>query len=295
MQPNLQHADPSADPHDAIAAQLRNLAPRVMEDSAQLSIAPSVSPEIAREPEFHTAPLNDNIGDLLDSSHPARSGRRLFMTTVCAGMLVAAAWYVYGDTAKQQISHLIPQLRPAALVPQTASVESQDAANQASTPELKAEPAIAPNAVGTADANTAPAVPETGSVPGQAQLPPEIAQSIESMKQEIASLRQTVEQLQTSQQQLGRDIAKINEQEARRAASAKNTKSAPKRQAQPERALAAPVVIPRQAAPYPPPSQPQAYPRAPAQRDTYAAPAAPAQLPPQPGDTSVPRPPMPLR
>ncbi|EKS31948.1 hypothetical protein [Afipia clevelandensis] len=293
MQPNLQHADPSADPHDAIAAQLRGLAPRVMEESAQLSIAPAVSPELAREPEFQTAPLNDNIGDLLDSPHLARSRRRLFMTTVCAGMLIAAVWLVYGDTAKQQISQLIPQLRPAALVPQTASVESQDSAGQASPSEPKAEAATAPNA-STRDANTAPSVPEATSVPGQAQLPPEIAQSIESMKQEIASLRQTVEQLQTGQQQLGRDVAKINEQEARRAASAKGTKPAPKRQAQPQRALAAPVVIPRPAAPYPP-SQTQAYPHAPAQRDTYAAPAAPAQLPPQPGDASVPRPPMPLR
>ncbi|EGP08252.1 hypothetical protein CSIRO_1978 [Bradyrhizobiaceae bacterium SG-6C] len=265
-----------------------------MEESAQLSIAPAVSPELAREPEFQTAPLNDNIGDLLDSPHPARSRRRLFTTTVCAGMLIAAVWLVYGDTAKQQISQLIPQLRPAALVPQTASVESQDSAGEASPPEPKAEAATAPNA-STADANTAPSVPEAGSVSGQAQLPSEIAQSIESMKQEIASLRQTVEQLQTGQQQLGRDVAKINEQEARRAASAKGTKSGPKRQAQPQRALAAPAVIPRSAAPYPPPSQTQVYPRAPAQRDTYAAPAAPAQLPPQPGDTSVPRPPMPLR
>jgi len=210
-------------------------------------------------------------------------------------MLIAAAWLVYGDTAKQQISQMIPQLRPAALVPQTASVESPDSAGQVSPPEPKAEAAIAPNAASTADANTAPSAPETRSVPGQAQLPPEIDRSIESMKQEIASLRQTVEQLQTNQQQLGRDVAKINEQEARRAASAKSTKSTPKRQAQPQHTVAAPVVISRPAAPYPPPSQPQAYPRAPAQRDTYAVPAAPAQLPPQPGDTSAPRPPMPLR
>jgi hypothetical protein len=47
----------------------------------------------------------------------------------------------------------------------------------------------------------------------------------------------------------------------------------------------------------PPPaySQGQTYPQGAAQRDAYIPPPAPTQLPPQPGDTSAPRPPAPLR
>ena len=103
MQLDVQHADPQADPHDAIAAQLRDLTPRAAGDPAALSIAPTASPELSREPSFQAAALNDNVGDILDP--PRRNGARwdMFLATVCAGAIVAATWHSYGDAAKQQL------------------------------------------------------------------------------------------------------------------------------------------------------------------------------------------------
>jgi len=291
MQLDVQHADPQADPHDAIAAQLRDLTPRAADDSATLSIAPTVSPELSREPSFQAAALNDNVGDILDP--PRRNGARwgMILATVCVGAVVAAAWHSYGDAAKQQLSAVMPQLRPATLIPAQTASEPQNSASQAAAPQSASETT-------TQDAPTAPAEPTpaqaTAATSTPAPLSPEIAGSIESMKQEIAALKQTIEQLQTGQQQLGRDIAKLNEQDARRKPSAQAARPAPKPQAQ---RVPPPVIPYRAPAPYPPQasSQVQTYSHAAAPRDTYIAPAAPAQLPPQPGDTSVPRPPMPLR
>jgi hypothetical protein len=64
MQSNLLDADPQADPHDAIAAQLRDLTPRLGENSAGSSIAPTVSLDSPREPSFHATPLNDNTDEI---------------------------------------------------------------------------------------------------------------------------------------------------------------------------------------------------------------------------------------
>ena len=284
---NVQHADPQADPHDAIAAQLRDLAPRVADHSAVPSIAPTATPESPREPSFQTEPLNDNVGDILDP--PRRKGIRwsMLLATVCAGAVVAAAWHLYGDAAKQQLSVLIPQLRPAALVPAQTTPEPQDSTTQAAS---KTTAQDAPSA------STEPAPAQAAAVTSApAPLSPEIAQSIETMKQEIASLKQTIEQLQTSQQQLGRDVSKLNEQDTRRKASAQAARPVPKPQIQ--RMPSSPVVPYRAPAPYPPQvsSPASTYSHATTQRETHIAPAAPAQLPPQPGDTSVPRPPMPLQ
>lgn len=294
MQPNLQHADPHADPHDAIAAQLRDLAPRIAEDPSGPSIAPAASPETSPEPSFHAAPLNDNTGESLDLTSRTGPRRGTLIVIVCAGIAAAVAWHTYADAAKQQISHLVPQLIPAALVPaQTPSAEPQSETAQAATPQPASDVSNAQDASAapTESGATAPAAA------AQNTTAPDAALLIENITREIASLKQTVEQLQAGQQQLSRDIAKINEQEARRKVSAQAPKPVSRPQAPPQRPVAYPVVSSRTPAPYPAPTSPRAqiYPQGPAQRDAYVAPPPPTQLPPQPGDTSVPRPPLPLR
>lgn len=295
MQLNLQHADPHADPHDAIAAQLRDLAPRIADDPADVSIAPAETP---REPSFHAAPLNDNADNILGSARRPGYRRAALLVTICAGIAAAAVWHMYGGAAKQQLTEAMPQLVPAALVPtQSAPAETQTTDAKVAQPQPTSDPAPAQDAsVISPEPNTASSTPAAATVPSRAALPPEVAQSIEAMTREITSLKQTVEQLQASQQQLSHDVAKINEQEAKRKL-AQTAKPAPRPQPQQQRPSTPAVAYPRAPAPYPAQTSPQtqSYPQSAAQRDAYIAPPVPTQLPPQPGDTSVPRPPLPLR
>ncbi len=318
MQAELQHADPYADPHDAIGAQLRDIAPRLAHDPSEFGVTPAASPEPAPAPSLQDIslkdsplkdmPLNDNVSDIHDLTPRAGAGRGVALI-VCAGLAAAAAWYAYGDEARQRLSNfsnLVPQFlagAPAQNASAADTVDSQPAVNPAPAQEAAASPAT------PAQPAAAPASSAAETPPVQAALPPELAQSIETMTREIASLKQTVEQLQAGQQQLGRDVAKVTEHEASRkpvARAAKPSAAKPAAAPRPQRAAAtgapprnlgtltpySPSPAYSQGRTYP---QGQAYPQGTAQRDAYIPPPAPTQLPPQPGDTSVPRPPMPLR
>jgi hypothetical protein len=304
----LSYADPQTDPHDAIVAQLRDLAPRVAHKPADLNVAPAAVPgaasETPSEPPLHVT--NDNTGDIRIPAPYARTGRRVVLFIVCIGIAAAAAWHFYGQEAKRQLSDLVPQLLAGTSAPaQNANAtEPRDTATAQATapqPEPAADPAPAQEAADAAPATPAEpaAAPSTQAVeaaPAQAAIPSELAQSMEAMANEIASLKKTVEELQTGQQQLSRDVAKVTEHEARRKLPAKSSKpAAPPR---PQRA-STPAAAPHAIAPAPPPAyrQEQTYRRGSVQHDAYVPPPppAPAQLPPQPGDASAPRPPMPLR
>ena len=305
MQFKLQHADSQADdPHDVIAAQLRDLAPRLAPDPDGPNLAPAVHAEPSSEPSLRAAPLNDNSGDVQDLTPRPRSGRGAMLLIACAGIAAAAGWHSYGDEAKQRLSSLLPQLLAGTSAPaQNANAaEPEDAASQTATPQPAGDPAVQEAAAASATPTEAAAAASSAAEPPpvQAALPPELAQSIETMAREIVSLKQTVEQLQAGQQQLSRDVAKAAEHETRRKPAVQASKPAAPR---PQRA-STPAPAPRTFAPssqtYPQGSaypQSQTYPQGAAQRDAYIPPTppAPAQLPPQPGDTSVPRPPMPLR
>ena len=327
MQAELQHPDPYADPHDAIGAQLRDIAPRHAHDPSEFGVTPAVAPETANAPSLHDTPLkdmplkdmplNDNVSDIHDLTPRAGAGRGVTLI-LCAGVAAAAAWYSYGEEAKQRLSnfsHLVPQFlagAPASSAdtagPQNAAadtVDSQPAASPVPAQEAAATPAT------VAQHATAPSSSTVEAPPVQAALPPELAQSIETMTREIASLKQTVEQLQAGQQQLGRDVAKVTEHEASRKPVARAAKRVAAPRPQHAAATGAPPrnlgtltpyspspaysqgrTYPQQGPTYP---QGQAYPQGAAQREAYIPPPAPTQLPPQPGDTSAPRPPMPLR
>lgn len=300
MQLEQQHVDPHADPHDVIAAQLRNLAPRVAHAPSQADVTLAASPEPTSEPLFHAAPLNDNAGDIRDLSPRKGLARGMAGLIVCTGIAAAAAWHSYGDEAKQRLSHLVPQLFAGTTAPTQSAdaAESQDTASQITAPQPAAEPASTQDTAAAPATSPEPATaPSTAAVetpPTQASVTPEVAQSIATMAREIASLKQTVEQLQAGQQQLSRDVAKVNEHETRRKPVAQASKPVPP--PRPQQA-ATPAPVTRNVQPYAPQAYPQGqtYPQGGAQRDAYVPPPAPTQLPPQPGDTSVPRPPMPLR
>ncbi|TKT71663.1 hypothetical protein YH63_009690 [Afipia massiliensis] len=312
MQLELQHVDPHADPHDAIVAQLRELAPRIVHDPSkvhapsEVNVTPAPSPEPASEPPLHTAPLNDNVGDILNPAPRGKLARGVVGLIVCAGIAAAAAWHSYGDEAKQRLSHLVPQLLAGTTAPTQSAdaAESQDTTSQITASEPAAESApsqdTAAAAPTPAEPATAASTPAAETPPTPAALTPELAQSIETMAREIASLKQTVEQLQAGQQQLSRDVAKAAEHEVRRKPAAKPA-AAPRPQrastSAPAPAPATRSVQPASTQAYP---QGQSYPQSYPQREAYIPPAppqqsAPSQLPPPPGDTSVPRPPMPLR
>lgn len=310
MQLTLEHADPHADPHDSIVAQLRDMAPRLAHDPSPPNVSPgaletpAASPDLVSEPSLRATPLNDNAGDIRIPAQRARSGRRVarVLLTVGVGVAVMIAWYSYGEEAKQRLSHLTPQLfaSVAAPTPNTNVAEPQETAAQIATPQSTSDsvPAQAAAVVPATptQSETATAAPAVDSPPAQAALPPELAQSIESMAHEIASLKQTVEQLQAGQQRLSSDIAKVTEHETRRKLVPQKPK--PGAALRPQH-LSAPAAARRTPTPYSPPpqaySQGQTFPHGAAQRDAYIPSPAPTQLPPQPGDTSAPRPPMPLR
>jgi hypothetical protein len=303
----LQHADP----HDAIAAQLRALSTAHAKDTSGPDVTPEASPEPANEPPLSATPLNDNTGNLRILASPARTGRKVVLLAICAGVAATMAWHVYGDQAKQQFSSLLPQFLAEAPAPtQSANAaEPQDVTSQAAAPEPAADvPAPAPpqessNAASATPTPAAPtpATPAAEPPPTQAALPPEVTKSLETMAQEIASLKQTVEQLRTGQQQLGNDVAKISEQATRHKRAEQPPKPTSRQRSRhsstPAAASRTPVAS-HTRAPGPPPqpqSHRQIHPQAPTQREAYIPPPAPARLPPPPGDSSVPRPPMPLQ
>lgn len=305
-----QPAGPQADPHDAIAAQLRHLAPRIthdpqIEDNHEPSQVEETSPSTelslpTNEPSFHAAPSNDNVDVLLKDIPRARSYRGVFtvLLAICAGVAATTAWYSYGEEAKQRLSKLIPQLLlEAPASPQGANtVEAQDTAAQAAVPQptAEAEPAQeAATAPQPSTPSTDPVTTPTQASPTQAALPAEIAQSLEATAKDIAALKSAVEDLKASQQQLRREIATTAEREAHPKPVPHRAKSVPSR---PQRTSS------QAAVPYnpllPSPSPPQATEsRIPPQRDAYIPSQAPvpARLPPQPGDDSAPRPPLPVR
>jgi hypothetical protein len=297
---------PHADPHDAIAAQLRDLSARRAHDSSELNVTSATSPEPASEPPLRATPLNDNAGDIRIPTPRARSGRGVVvLLAVCAGVAATMAWHSYGDEAKQRLSSLVPQLfaQAPASTQSANAAEPQDVTSQIAAPQPAAEPAPAQEVSNVAPATPTPpapaaATPAAETPPTQVALPPEVTQSIETMAREIASLKQTVEQLQAGQQQLSRDVAKANEHGTRHKVAEQASKPTPRPR---PRHTSAPAAASRTVAPYSPPppvySQSQPYqPRA-VQHDAYIPPPAPAprQLPPQPGDSSAPRPPMPLQ
>jgi hypothetical protein len=293
----LQHPDP----HDAIAAQLRDVASHRAPGPSERNVTPAASPEPASEPALGATPLNDNTSDIRIPTPRRRSGRVVVLLAVCAGVAATIAWHSYGDEMKQRLSYLVPQLFADAPAMQSAdAAEPKDATSQIAASEPVADPAPAQQGNNVEPATptppaSAPATPAAETPPTQAALPPELMQSIEAMAREIDSLKKTVEQLQAGQQQLSQDVAKVSEHGTGHTLA----EQTPKPTSRPRpRHTSKPAADSLPVAPNSPPqarSQRQTYPQGIAQRESYIPPPAPTQLPPQPDESRVPRPPMPLQ
>jgi hypothetical protein len=305
-----------ADPHDAIVAQLRELAPRIKQDwpETQEPSFSTATPEPIAGSLFETAPSNDNAEALLETTPRKRPGRGILkaLLAISIGVAAAMAWRFYGEEAMQKLSYLTPHfsitapessatatepetqedaMAAQAAAPQAASAQSQPASDAQLKQTVTADD-LRPS-TSAMDAGTAPAQ----ASPASAALPAETAQLIEAMAGDIAALKQTVEELRTSEQQLRREI--VAEREARSKPAPHTAKPVP-----PRRQSASPQAAIPHNPPAPRPSRAPAagerrmYPQEPMQRDAYVPPApapAPAQPPLQTGGDSAPRPPMPLR
>jgi hypothetical protein len=302
----LQPAGAPADPHDAIVAQLRDLAPRIKNEPSQTGeTSPSTeTSQPVGKSSFEAAPPNDNA-DALKTIPRAQSRRGVLkvLLAICVGVAATTAWHSYGEEAKQTLSRLVPQLltaAPASIRDATAD-KPQDTAAQAAAPEPTAEAEPAQKAATAAPESptpsTDPVTTSTQAPPAQAALPTETAQLLETMASDIAALKHAIDELRTSEQQLRRETAMIAEREPHPKPVQHRGKSAP-----PRRQPASPQAAIPYNSPAPPPSLPRAterqmHPQESIQRDAYIPSQAPvpARLPPQPGDDSTPRPPMPLQ
>jgi hypothetical protein len=291
-------ADSQADPHDVIIAQLRDLAPRIKNGAPPVEEASLTAPLSTEESLVRAAPSNDNADAFRSIIPRARSYRGIFgvvLLAVCTGVAATIAWHSYRDQATQRLSHLIPQF-----LMQTPAAEVQDTAAQVAVPQptAEAEPAqkaatVAPEP-STPPTDSAPA--PTQAPPTQAALPAETVQSLKTMASDIAALKQAVDELRAGEQQLRQETAKAAEREAHPKPVQHPAKSAPPRRQR---------TSPQASIPYRPPPAPSPLPategrihrQEPIQRDAYipAQAPAPSRLPPQPGDDSAPRPPMPLQ
>jgi len=238
-----------------------------------------------------------------------RAARALVVALLAVGIgVAAAAWKSYGATATKMLTKLTTQLVVGSSQPETSAPTTQPAPALAAvqTDQANATPAQPTPATQTAPA-AAPAVPAAAS-PDQTQLLQSMARDLAALGQEVQDLKASVEQLKASQQQVSRDAARAAEPGPRPKATASTAASAstslPRpaamqtRKPTPAHAIAPvnPVVSrasPQVTAPYYPPP-----PQYPPQRYVPPQPAPPTQItaePPIEADSSVLRPPMPVR
>jgi hypothetical protein len=251
---------------------------------------------------FRAAAVNDVKGSGNGPSIGRRAGRAFaaLLLALCVGA-AAVGWQTFGYAAKKMMVKWVPQFALTTSLP----LEKFWPRAQPASPDVEADAADA------APAPTAPPAETTaeGSAANAAAPAVDPAQSLQSMARDLANVSQEVELLKASiaelkAQQTSREAAKtaeqnkVAEQNARARIAAlpprpavprphkpiapyPSTQAYPSAQAYPPAQAAA---APSQAAtPYYPPRQPE------------PPPPAVDQLPPAPGFTSVPRPPMPVQ
>lgn len=233
MQLKLQHDDP----HDAIAAQLRDLAPRLVPNSSETvpvtqqapaaqnapatQEAPVAAPASTAEPPLRATPLNDNAGDIRNSALRVRSSYRVarMLFFLCAVGAVVFAWHSYGEEAKQKFSEFAPQLLATVLGPaqSTNTAETQSTSPPAAATQTAASVAAAPPTTATqpaaerapaqgADATT-PATPAQSftadaTPPAAAEPPPAQATIPPELASSIESMAREIETLKQTVEEL---------------------------------------------------------------------------------------------
>jgi hypothetical protein len=298
-------------PSDDEISDLLRAAARHHSDAQTRSVDPMAELSVpAVDATFRPTAVNDDLV-------PARgrsTGRRLMralaavMLAACIGA-AAMAWQASGYAAKKLFVKWIPQFALTTSLPldKLLGTESATSANEPEAADAAPAQAASPEQAG----------PEGAAANANAAAPPaDSSQSLQSMARDLASVSQEVEtlkasiaELKASQQQMTRDLAKASELNARAklpvtaphpavanarkpppvysptptaSTPAYRPTASPYSASQAAGAPAAPQVVQPYAQPY-------------ASRQVEPLPPAPPQLPPEPGFTSVPRPPMPVQ
>jgi hypothetical protein len=122
---------------------------------------------------------------------------------LAAGICTAAfAWQSYGETARPMISRWAPQLAAASSLPP----------DRPKLAALESAPAVQ---VAAADAGHSQVPPPAQTVPQEAAaapIPPEVAESLQTMAHDLANVQQEIVQLKASQEELARENARTAEQ-----------------------------------------------------------------------------------
>jgi len=190
---------------------------------------------------------------------PARRGLIGLLLAACIFVAAFALQSSYGDAVRPIIARWSPQL-----VPTSSQLLEK--------PALSAQPS--PPGVQVATAEPAPQAQTTQQDvgPTAAQVPPVLAQLLQTMMRDFANVEQEIEQLKTSQEEMARDNLKVAEQvkasqEQMARLIAKANEQKPNPPAPPTRPIATPTrepartLLSRQAT-----ARPQAPPQLPAEK-----------------------------
>jgi hypothetical protein len=149
----------------------------------------------------------------VDTFRPARARRRPALLGSLVGLLLAACLSVaaivyYGDEAKPTIARWSQQLVPTSSQLLEKATPAQQSAPSAQTAALEqVSPAPAP----PEQAGQAQIAP-VDVAPTAAQVPPVLAELLQTIMRDLANVEQEIEQLRTSQTQIARDDAIVAEQ-----------------------------------------------------------------------------------
>lgn len=265
------------------------------------------APVPAVDATFRATAVNEDL-----PSRGPTVGRRLMRAVAAllvAGGITGAAlgWQVFGYTAKKAFGRWLPQLALTSSLTMDKfglGAESKPADKPADVPADAAPASAAPaqsaaDGGGTPENSAAPAAaaaaPSAAPSPDPAQQLQSLAHDLANANQEIETLKASIAELKASQQQMAREFAKTSEKLAEQGAKARVAATAPRPAA--HRLSSSYSPSPTPAVAYRPStssySAQASAPPSPATAQPYVPPPIPLQ--PEPGSTSVPRPPMPVQ
>ena len=299
--PDAVRVAPSDDEiSDLLRAAARHHSDAQAKNESDLMAELSVPPVDAT---FRPTAVNDDFIRPRGQSVGRRAMRAIaaLLIAACIGG-AAMAWQASGYAAKKLVAKWLPQFALTTSLPLDKLGLGAESGSPANEPEV-ADAAPAQSATPAQSAPEGAAANAAAAPPDSAQL----ARDLANISQEVETLKATIAELKTSQQQMARELAKASDQNARSklASVPPRPPAVPRKPAplyspsySPSPTTSVPAVRP--APSYPPtqaasaPPLPAAQPYAPRQAAPLSPPAPP-QLPPEPGFTSVPRPPMPVQ
>ena len=187
--------------------------------------------DAVRYPSDPQIPVN-TFRPTVPRDRPARRGLIGLLLAACI-FVAAFAWQSsYGDAVRPIVARWAPQLVPTS----SQLLEKPGLSAQPSPPSVRAAAEPAPQAQTTQQ--------DVG--PTAAQVPPELAQLLQTMMRDLANVEQEIEQLKTSREEMARDNAKVAEQvkasqEQMARLMAKANEQKPKPPAPPARPIATPT------------------------------------------------------